>query len=75
MISNKFFEWYKTINVFLKIVLFGLLLIFGILWLIGSLTYPDRIVMFIFGLIFGCVLMYFFYPDVFNIIQNILKIF
>ena len=72
MIINKFFDFYKNARWFIKILLFAVLLIFAILWVIGSLAYIDRCVMFIIGIIIGVVLMYFFYPYITEWINTII---
>ena len=64
MIADKFFNFYKNSKWFIKILLFGILLIFCLFWIIGSLAHFDRLIMFIIGIIVGIVLMYFFYPTI-----------
>lgn len=51
--------WYKKINAILKVLLVPLAILGCALWLIGNLAHWKTLVMFIFGLIVGCVLFYF----------------
>ncbi|MBE7082256.1 MAG: hypothetical protein E7378_01065 [Clostridiales bacterium] len=61
--AGKFFGYYKNSNIFFKILFFGVLLIMGVLWLVGSLTKFDRLVMFMVGTIVGGVLINIFLYD------------
>lgn len=58
---NGFFNWYKSCNIFLKILLFFIPLLMGILWVIGSFTKFDRLVMFVIGLLVGGILINVFF--------------
>jgi len=69
MISEKFFAFYKKTNIILKLLLFGVVLVFAALWVIGSLAKFDRAVMFLIGIIVGAVLLYIYYPQISEIIQ------
>ena len=51
-----FFNWWKDRNWILKIILFVIPLIMGLLWVIGSFTKFDRLIMFMVGLIVGGIL-------------------
>ncbi len=51
-----FFNWWKDRNWILKIILFIIPLIMGLLWVIGSFTKIDRLIMFMVGLIVGGIL-------------------
>lgn len=73
MIASKFFEFYKKSSSILKLLLSVLLPLMAILWIIGSLTYIDRLLMFIVGLITGCILVYIFYPDIYPFINNLIE--
>ena len=72
MIASKFFEFYKKSNVIIKLLLFVFIPLMAALWILGSLTYFDRLIMFIVGLIAGSVLIYIFYPDIYPVISNII---
>jgi len=50
---NGLFNWYKNSNIIIKIVLFVIPLLMFILWLLGSFTKVDRLIMFTIGLIVG----------------------
>ena len=69
MISEKFFAFYKKTNIILKLLLFGVVLVFAAFWVIGSLAKFDRAVMFLIGMIVGAVLLYIYYPQISEIIQ------
>lgn len=60
---TKFFDFYKNANIIIKILFFGILLIMGVLWLVGSLTKFDRLVMFMVGSILGGTLINIFLYD------------
>lgn len=47
------FNWYKNSNIIIKIVLFVIPLLMFLLWLLGSFTKIDRLIMFTIGLIVG----------------------
>ena len=78
---NSFFAWYKNANIFLKILLFFVPILMGVLWVIGSFTKIDRLVMLVIGLLIGGLLINIFLgnyitiavdwiKDVFNSIFN-----
>lgn len=71
MIASKFFELYKRVNIIIKLFLLVFIPIMAILWIIGSLTFFDRLLMFIVGLITGCILIYIYYPEIYPYINNI----
>ena len=50
---NGLFNWYKNSNIIIKIVLFVIPLLMFLLWLLGSFTKVDRLIMFTIGLIVG----------------------
>lgn len=60
---NSFLNFYKNANVIIKIIFFGVLLIMGALWLLGSLTKIDRLVMFMVGALIGGTLINIFLYD------------
>lgn len=60
---NKFFDFYKKGNFIIKVVFLGIALIMGVLWIIGSLTKLDRLVMFMIGTIIGGALINIFLYD------------
>ena len=60
---NGFFQWWKDRNIIVKILLFVVPLVMGILWIIGSFTKLDRLVMFMVGLIVGGLLINVFYRE------------
>lgn len=60
---SNFFNFYKNTNIVFKILFFGVLIIFGGLWLVGSLTKFDRLVMFVVGTIIGGTLINIFLYD------------
>lgn len=74
MIATKFFEFYKSSSSIVKLLLFVFVPIMAILWIIGSLAHFDRLIMFIVGVIGGCVLIYIFYPQVSMFINELIKI-
>ena len=61
--ASKFFGYYKNSNVIFKILFFGLFIIMGALWIIGSFTKMDRLVMFMVGTMVGGVLINIFLYD------------
>ena len=60
---GNFLSFYKNTNIILKILFFGIILIMGGLWLLGSLTKIDRLVMFVVGAILGGALINIFLYD------------
>lgn len=50
---NSLFEWYKERNVVIKVLLFVVPLLMGLLWVVGSFTKFDRLIMFLVGLFIG----------------------
>ena len=50
---SNFLNFYKNANILIKILFFGIVIIMGGLWLLGSLTKLDRLVMFVVGAILG----------------------
>ena len=60
---NGFFQWWKDRNIVVKILLFIVPLIMGILWVVGSFTKIDRLVMFMVGLLVGGLLINLFFAD------------
>ena len=59
----QFFSFYKNANIIFKILFFGIIVIMAVLWLLGSLTKFDRLVMFVVGAIIGGVLINVFLYD------------
>lgn len=71
-----FFNFYKNGNLPIKIIFFGVLLLMGGLWLLGSLTKMDRLVMFVVGAIIGGALInIFLYDYVVDAISYVANIF
>lgn len=60
---TKFFDFYKNGNVIIKILFLGVAIIMSVLWVIGSFTKLDRLVMFLVGTIVGGVLINVFLYD------------
>ena len=60
---SQFFNFYKNANFIIKIIFFGIIVVMGGLWLLGSLTKFDRLVMFIVGAIIGGALINIFLYD------------
>ncbi|MBQ7885238.1 MAG: hypothetical protein IJ318_04015 [Clostridia bacterium] len=60
---NKFFDFYKNGNLIVKVLFLGVALIMALLWILGSLTKLDRLVMFMVGTIIGGVLINIFLYD------------
>ncbi|MBO7526509.1 MAG: hypothetical protein J6T74_01275 [Clostridia bacterium] len=60
---TKFFDFYKNTNGIFKLLLLGIAIIMCILWVIGSLTKLDRLVMFMVGTIIGGTLINVFLYD------------
>lgn len=74
MIASKFFDFYKKSNLIVRVILFIFVPIMCILWIIGSLTHLDRLVMFIVGVLAGCILVYIFYPEISIFINDLIEI-
>ena len=65
-----FFSWWKDRNIVIKILLFIVPLIMGLLWVIGSFSKFDRLIMFMVGLVVGGILINIFLaPHITNIIE------
>lgn len=65
-----FFSWWKDRNIVIKILLFIVPLIMGLLWVIGSFSKFDRLIMFMIGLIVGGILINIFLaPQISTIIE------
>ena len=60
---TKFFSFYKNSNLVLKVLFLGIALIMASLWVLGSLTKIDRLVMFMVGTVLGGVLINVFLYD------------
>lgn len=72
----KFFGFYKNSNLVFKIVFLGLLVVMCGLWIIGSFTKFDRLVMFIVGTVVGGVLInVFLYDYVSQAISYVISLF
>ena len=70
-----FLNFYKNGNLIIKVIFFGVLLIMGALWLLGSLTKFDRLIMFMVGAIIGGILInIFLYDYVVEAINYVAKI-
>lgn len=73
---NKFFDFYKNGNLLIKIIFLGVALVMSLLWIIGSLTKFDRLIMFMVGTIIGGVLInIFLYDYVVQAIDYVAKLF
>ena len=73
---NSFLSFYKNANIVIKVLFFGILIIMGSLWLLGSLTKIDRLVMFVVGAILGGTLINIFLYDYITIaIEYVANIF
>lgn len=70
---NSFFAWYKNANIFLKILLFFVPILMGVLWVIGSFTKIDRLVMFVIGLLIGGLLINIFLGNYITIAVDCIK--
>ena len=65
-----FFSWWKDRNIVIKILLFIVPLIMGLLWVIGSFSKFDRLIMFMVGLIVGGILINIFLaPHISTVIE------
>ena len=60
---SNFLTFYKNANVIIKLLFFGIVIIMGVLWIVGSLTKIDRLVMFMVGAIIGGTLINLFLYD------------
>jgi len=60
---SNFLNFYKNANIIIKVLFFGIVIIMGGLWLLGSLTKLDRLVMFVVGAILGGALINIFLYD------------
>ncbi len=73
---TKFFDFYKNGNVIIKILFLGVAIIMSVLWIVGSFTKLDRLVMFLVGTVVGGVLInIFLYDYVVNAINYISNLF
>ena len=73
---SKFFEFYKNGNVVIKLIFFAVFAVMAILWVLGSLTKMDRLVMFMVGTVVGGTLInIFLYDHVSNAISYISSLF
>ena len=73
---TKFFDFYKNGNFVIKFIFLGVAIIMLLLWIIGSLTKIDRLVMFMVGTIIGRALInIFLYDYVVEAINYVSKIF
>ena len=71
-----FFTWWKEKNIILKLVLFIIPLTMALLWIIGSFTKLDRLVMFVVGMIVGGILInIFFAPQITSVIEWFANVF
>lgn len=59
----KFFNFYKDTNLVVKVLFLGIAIIMALLWIIGSFTKLDRLVMFMVGTVLGGVLINIFLYD------------
>lgn len=76
IIMTKFFDFYKNGNVIIKILFLGVAIIMSVLWIVGSFTKLDRLVMFLVGTVVGGVLInIFLYDYVVNAINYISNLF
>ena len=60
---SKFFDFYKNGNLIIKVIFLGVALIMAVLWILGSLTKLDRLVMFMVGTVIGGTLINIFLYD------------
>ena len=60
---SKFFDFYKNGNFVIKFLFLGVAILMGLLWVIGSFTKIDRLVMFLVGTILGGALINIFLYD------------
>ena len=59
----KFFSFYKDTNLIVKVLFLGIAIIMASLWILGSLTKFDRLVIFMVGTVIGGVLINIFLYD------------
>lgn len=67
--------FYSKRNIILKIIFLPLLVLGCVLWIIGSLAHWNTLIMFIVGVIAGCVLFYFFGQTVIDWVKENLLFF
>lgn len=72
--SAKFFAFYRHTNYLLKLLLLAIALLFGLLWVVGSLTKLDRAVMFVIGSAVGALLVFIYYQDIYQVIDKIVRL-
>lgn len=72
--SAKFFAFYRHTNYLLKLLLLAIALLFGLLWVVGSLTKLDRAVMFVIGSAVGALLVFIYYQDIYRVIDKIVRL-
>ena len=60
---SKFFDFYKNGNFIIKVIFLGVALVMAVLWILGSLTKLDRLVMFMVGTVIGGTLINIFLYD------------
>lgn len=73
---TKFFDFYKNAGVIVKILFLGIAAIMCVLWVVGSFTKFDRLVMFMVGTVVGGILInLFLYDYVSNAINYITHLF
>lgn len=72
---SKFFEFYKNGNFIVKVLFLGVALVMSLLWVLGSFTKLDRLVMFMVGTVIGGILinvfLYDYVVDAINYISNL----
>ena len=73
-LASKFFGFYKKSGMVVRLLLTLVIPIMCALWIIGSFTKIDRLVMFMVGVIIGCILTYIFYPEVSTFINDLIEI-
>jgi hypothetical protein len=73
-VSAKFFAFYRHTNYLLKLLLLAIALLFGLLWVVGSLTKLDRAVMFVIGSAVGALLVFIYYQDIYRVIDKIVRL-
>lgn len=65
-----FFSWWKDRNIVIKLLLFIVPLLMGLLWVIGSFSKFDRLIMFMVGLVVGGILINIFLaPHISTVIE------
>ena len=65
--------FYKDRNFLLKIILLPIFLLGCALWIIGSLAHWNTLIMFIIGIIVGCIAFYFVGDTVVGIVEDIIQ--